>query len=75
MKITKSELRQVIKEELNISLDEDYVNEGFMEEKIIPAVAKALQNPEIQKMLMDMIGKFLQSQTAGAPPAGAPAAE
>ena len=75
MKITKSELKQVIKEELNISLDEDYVNEGFMEEKIIPAVAKALKNPEIQKMLMDMIGTFLQSQTAGAPPAGAPAAE
>ena len=75
MKITKSQLKQVIKEELDNSLDEDYVNEGFMEEKIIPAVTKALQNPEVQKMLMDMFNKFLQSRTNSAPPAGAPAAE
>ena len=75
MKIAKSQLKQIIIEELDNSLDEDYVNEGFVEEKLIPAVAKALQNPEIQKMLMDMIAKFLQSRTGDTSPAGAPAAE
>ena len=64
MKITKNELKQIIKEELDQSLDEQQLDEGAM-----GVVLKALQSPQVQQMLLQLIQPMIQKAIAGSAPA------
>ena len=78
MKITKSELKQIIKEELQQSLDENPLALSEEEELLNehPVVMAALKNPAVQKMLINMLMPMIQKAMSGAAaPAAAPAAE
>ena len=78
MKITKSELKQIIKEELQQSLDENPLALSEEEELLNehPVVMAALKNPAVQKMLINMLMPMIQkAMSGGAAPAAAPAAE
>ena len=69
MKVTKTQLKQIIKEEL----EQVQVNEERLDEvAILPLIMTALKNPEVQKMLMSMVMPMIQKAMAGA---AAPAAE
>lgn len=69
MKITKAELKQMIKEELTNTIGQE---QQIDEAPILPIVMTALKNPAVQKMLMDMLMPMIQKAMGGA---GAAAAE
>ena len=72
MKITKAELKEIIKEEIAHTIGQE---QQIDEAPILPIVMAALKNPAVQKMLMDMLMPMLQKAMSGAAPAAAPAAE
>ena len=59
MKITKNELKQIIKEELEQSLDEQQLDEGAL-----GVVMKVLQSPQAKEILMNMIMPMIQQVIA-----------
>ena len=57
MKITKSELKQIIKEELQQTIAQE---QQLDEAPILPLIMSALKNPAVQKMLMDMLMPMIE---------------
>ncbi len=78
MKLTKAQLKQMIKEELEQTLEENPLALSEEEELLNehPAIMAALKNPAVQKMLLNALMPMIQKAMAGgAAPAAAPAAE
>ena len=78
MKITKAQLKQLIKEELEQTLEETpvVIPEEQLDEyaQIVPMVAKALSNPAVRQALASIVMPMIQKAMAGlAPPAAEPA--
>jgi hypothetical protein len=76
MKITKAELKQMIKEELTNTIGQEQQIDEIVPvaaagATIMPMIMKALKNPEVQKMLIDMLMPMIQKAMGGA--GGAPA--
>ena len=72
MKITKLELKQIIKEELEQSLDEKQLDEAA---QFLPMIMNALKNPQVQQMLLQIVMPLIQqaaAKGAEAPAAGSP---
>ena len=71
MKITKSQLKQLIKEELEQALGESDVAEQDLSEDlldeapIIPMIMSALKHPQVQQVLMDLVMPIIQNAMAG----------
>ena len=71
MKITKSQLKQLIKEELEQALGESDVAEQDLSEDlldeapIIPMIMSALKHPQVQQVLMDLVMPAIQSAMGG----------
>ena len=61
MKITKSELKQMIKEELQQTIAQE---QQLDEAPILPLIMSALKNPAVQKMLMDMLMPMIEKAMA-----------
>ena len=80
MKITKAQLKQLIKEELEQTLEEApvVIPEEQLDEygQIVPMVAKALSNPAVRQALASIVMPMIQKAMAAgtADPAEAPAA-
>ncbi len=82
MKITKTQLKQLIKEELEQALEEAPADLPEEQEQldeyaqIVPMVVKALSNPAVRQMLASIVMPMIQNAIAGqeeAPAAEAPA--
>ena len=71
MKITKSQLKQLIKEELEQALGESDVAEQDLSEDvldeapIIPMIMSALKHPQVQQVLMDLVMPIIQNAMSG----------
>ena len=71
MKITKSQLKQLIKEELEQALGESDVAEQDLSEDlldeapIIPMIMSALKHPQVQQVLMDLVMPIIQTAMGG----------
>tara|TARA_B100001094_G_C18056097_1_gene732548 strand:+ start:102 stop:344 length:243 start_codon:yes stop_codon:yes gene_type:complete len=63
MKITKQQLKQFIKEELEQTLEEEQLDEGAMN-----MVMKVLRSPQAKEMLKNIILPMIQDALAEAPP-------
>jgi hypothetical protein len=61
MKITKNELKQIIKEELDQSLDEEQLNENA-----VSLIMAALKNPAVQNALATIVLPMIQQVLANA---------
>ena len=74
MKITKAELKQMIKEELTNTIGQEQQIDEIVPVAaagaIMPMIMKALKNPEVQKMLIGMLMPAIQKALGGAGAAG-----
>ncbi len=61
MKITKNELKQIIKEELDQSLDEEQLNENAA-----ALIMRALKSPAVQQALATIVLPMIQQVLANA---------
>tara|TARA_R100000664_G_C2660932_1_gene77172 strand:- start:77 stop:280 length:204 start_codon:yes stop_codon:yes gene_type:complete len=61
MKITKNELKQIIKEELDQSLNEEQLNENA-----VALIMSALKNPAVQNALATIVLPMIQQVLANA---------
>ena len=59
MKITKNELKQIIKEELDQSLNEEQLNENA-----VALIMSALKNPAVQNALATIVLPLIQQVIA-----------
>ena len=77
MKLTKAQLKQMIKEELEQTLEENPFSLSEEDELLNehPAVMMALKNPAVQKMLLQALMPMIQKAMGGMGGGGAPAAE
>ena len=67
MKITKAELKQMIKEELTNTIGQEQQIDEIVPAAaaLMPMIIKALKNPEVQKMLIDMLMPMIQKAMGG----------
>jgi len=66
MKITKSELKQIIKEELTNTIGQEQQIDEIMpavSSRLMPLIMTALKDPEVQKMLIDMLMPMIKQAT------------
>ena len=67
MKITKNELKQIIKEELDQSLNEEQLNENA-----VALIMSALKNPAVQNALATIVLPLIQQVIANTSQSQAP---
>ena len=67
MKISKSQFREIIKEEVQSALEQDVepLSEEQLDENVGAIVMQALKNPAVQKMLISAIMPLITKAMAG----------